>query len=58
MCTILMVHLFVISVIVALTKNKVQVIFKCYQKKEKKGLQYLNFHYNLSKRRKKNYIAL
>ena len=45
MCTILMVHLLVaISVIVVLTENKVQVIHDAIK--------------NLSKRRKKNYIAL
>ena len=61
MCTILVVHIVVIAitVIVALTKNKVQVkYYIMLSKKGKKGLQYLSFYYNLSKRRKKNYIAL
>ena len=56
MCTILVVHIVVIAitVIVALTKNKVQVkYYIMLSKKGKKGLQYLNFYYNLSKRRKK-----
>ena len=58
MCTILVAHLVVIaiSVIVVLTENKVQVKYYVMlsKKGEKKGLQYLNFYYNLSKRRKKN----
>ena len=46
MCTILVVQIVVIAitVIVALTKNKVQVkYYIMLSKKGKKGLQYLNF---------------
>ena len=60
MCTISIVQQIMAvaaSVIVALTENKVQVkyyiILSKKKGKKKKRLQYLNFYYNLSKRRKK-----